>query len=158
MKTEIHTPQFTLEQLYTPPFAYERKFRPDGSYYWEKLTDLTPATGINVLDDFLRHLRAGNRVVKSIASLIGIAPAELNVFLKILTGETASGFIRLYMLRQARDILQYTDLTIDEIAKYCGFGNNSNLTQSFTPLVGIPPRLFRKQHQRKLDKGRFRIE
>lgn len=158
MKTGKHTPQFTLEDLYASPFTHERKFRPDGSYYWEELTDRLPVTGIHVLDDFLRYLSSGNRMVKSIASLLGITSDELNVFLKIITGETASDFIRLYLLRQACDLLKYTDLTVDEIAKHCSFGNNSNLTQSFTPVMGVTPRIYRIEHQSKLDKGRFRIE
>lgn len=158
MKTERKTPQFNLDKLYASPFAYERKFRPDGSIYWEKVTDPVPATGIDALDDFLHHLRAGNRTVKGIASLLGITAAELSVFLKILTGQTASEFIRLYMVRQAQQMLQYTDLSVDDIAKHCGFGNNSNLTQSFTPIVGVAPRLYRYQHQSNLDEGRFRIK
>lgn len=158
MKTGKNTPQFSLEELYIPPFTHERKFRADGSYYWEEVTNLVPVTGIHVLDDFLRYLRSGNRMVKSIASQIGIGSDELNVFLKILTGETASDFIRLYLLRQACDMLKYTDLTVDKIAKHCSFGNNSNLTQSFTPLMGVTPRIYRIEHQSKLDRGRFRIQ
>lgn len=158
MKTENHNPQFTLEDLYASPFTYERKFRPDGSYYWEELTNLAPVTGIHVLDDFLRYLRAGNRMAKSIAKRIDVSPADLNIFLKILTGETTSDFIRMYLLRQACDMLKYTDLNVDEIAKHCSFGNNSNLTQSFTPVMGVTPRIYRYEHQSKLDRGRFRIE
>lgn len=157
MKIEKRSPQFTLEQLYASPFTHERKFRPDGSIYWEKLEDPIPVTGIDMLDDFLRYLRAGNRSVKAIASMLGITTNELSAFLKILTGQTASEFIRLYLIYQARQMLQYTDWGIDDIARLCGFTNNSNLTQSFTPLVGIAPRPYRYQHQSRLDKGRFRI-
>lgn len=158
MKIERKPTQFNLEKLYTSPFTHERKFRPDGSCYWEKLTNQIPVTGIDALDDFLRHLRSGNRLVKNIASRMGITAAELNAFLKILTGQTASEFIRLYMVRQAQQMLKYTDLNVDDIARQCGFNNNSNLTQSFTPIVGIAPRMYRYQHQGKLDKGRFRIK
>lgn len=67
-------------------------------------------------------------------------------------------FIRLYMVRQGQQLLQYTDLTVDDIAEHCGFRNNSNLTQSFTPIAGVPPRMSRRQHQRRLDRGRFRVK
>lgn len=158
MNTERKAPQFSLDKLYASPFAYERKYRPDGSIYWEKVTDSIPATGIDALDDFLRYLRAGNRTVKGIASLMGITATDLNAFLKILTGQYASEFIRLYMVRYAQQMLQYTDLNVDDIAKHCGFSSNSNLTQSFTPIAGVAPKIYRRQHQSKLDKGRFRIK
>lgn len=157
MKITKKTPQFTLEQLYASPFTSERKFRPDGSIYWEELTDTIPITGIDALDEFLRLVRAGNRTVKVIASLMGLSTIELNAFLKILTGHSPSEFIRFFMFRQAQQLLQYTDLTIDDIAKRCGYRNNANLTQSFTPVAGVTPSIYRRQHQRKLDRGRFRI-
>ena len=151
-------PQFNVEKLYVTPFIYERKFHPDGRSYLEEITVEIPATGIDVLDDFLRHVRAGNRSVQNIASQIGVAAVELNAFIKVLTGQTISEFIRLYMLHHAQQLLKYTDLSVDEIAHHCGFVNNSNLTQSFTPIVGMPPREYRYQNQSRLDKGRFRLE
>lgn len=158
MKIQRKPPQFNLEKLYASPFTYERKYRPDGSIYWEKLTDPNPTTGIDALDDFLRYLRSGYRTVKSIASLIGVTPPELNAFVKILTGQNASEFIRLYLVHQAQLMLKYTDLTVDEIAQHCSFSSNSNLTQSFIPVVGVSPKIYRYQHQGPLDRGRFRIK
>lgn len=62
-----------------------------------------------------------------------------------------SEFIRFGMVYRARQLLGYSDLAIDDIARHCGFRNNSDLTQSFVPIAGVTPRRYR--YQRKSDRG-----
>ena len=45
----------------------------------------------------------------------------------------------------AADTLETTDLSIAEIARHLGYGNQGNMTRAFKRWAGVPPGVYRKQ-------------
>lgn len=60
-------------------------------------------------------------------------------------GVSPYGYLTAYRINQAKEQLML-NLTMDEIAQNCGFGNANNLNRIFKKHVGLTPTNFRKRH------------
>ncbi|WP_336960200.1 GlxA family transcriptional regulator [Chryseobacterium contaminans] len=65
------------------------------------------------------------------------------VFLKE-SGMTPGKFLEKMRLDQARNMLEYTDMSIDMIAEKCGFSNSISLRRLFLKYLSISPSQYRK--------------
>ena len=63
--------------------------------------------------------------------------------IKVLTGQTASEFIRKIKLEKAKELLENTDLTISEISYKVGFSSPSYFTKCFKEEYGLIPKEMR---------------
>lgn len=61
------------------------------------------------------------------------------------TGSTPAAWVRSRRLDEARRLLETTDLTIDQIAASCGFGNTVTLRQNFASAFGSTPSAYRRR-------------
>ncbi|WP_294563277.1 GlxA family transcriptional regulator [uncultured Arthrobacter sp.] len=61
------------------------------------------------------------------------------------TGTTPSAWVRLRRLDAARRLLETTDLSIDQIAADCGFGNAVTLRQNFAAAFSTTPTDYRRR-------------
>lgn len=61
------------------------------------------------------------------------------------TGSTPAAWVRSRRLDEARRLLETTDLTIDQIAASCGFGNTVTLRQNFASAFGSTPSGYRRR-------------
>lgn len=60
-------------------------------------------------------------------------------------GVSPYGYLTAYRINQAKEQLML-NVTMDEIAQNCGFGNANNLNRIFKKHVGVTPSDFRKKH------------
>lgn len=145
-------PQFSFDQLYVPIFTSKRVYKPDGTYTWEKISNHSFVTGIEIFDGFLQQVQHGSLCVKGIAQSLGISPAYQAAFIKLLTGMHPNTFAREYMLRRSTDLLRYTSLSCDKIAHLCRFKNYANFSASFFSRYKVRPVKYRQRKQTALDK------
>ncbi|GAA1812534.1 GlxA family transcriptional regulator [Agromyces neolithicus] len=61
------------------------------------------------------------------------------------TGSTPAAWVRSRRLDEARRMLETTDLSIDQIAASCGFGNPVTLRQNFASAFGSTPSSYRRR-------------
>ena len=61
------------------------------------------------------------------------------------TGSTPAAWVRSRRLDEARRLLETTDLSIDQIAASCGFGNPVTLRQNFASAFGSSPSSYRRR-------------
>ncbi|WP_246019061.1 helix-turn-helix domain-containing protein [Arthrobacter crusticola] len=61
------------------------------------------------------------------------------------TGTTPSAWIRSRRLDAARRLLETTDLTIEQVAADCGFGNAATLRQNFAAAFSTSPTDYRSR-------------
>ena len=75
---------------------------------------------------------------------LAISPTHLNRIAHQSAGQSASQLINERMLREARRMLIYTNLTAAQIAYDLGFSDPAHFSRVFTKGTGTPPKLFRK--------------
>lgn len=67
------------------------------------------------------------------------------------TGTTPAAWIRIHRLDAARRLLETTDLSIDQIAADCGFGNAVTLRQNFAAAFSTTPTEYRRRFTTRPD-------
>jgi AraC family transcriptional activator of pobA len=79
------------------------------------------------------------------ADALAVTPGHLSRVCRQATGVSASGVINERVIREARRLLTYTNLTIAEIAYELGYTDPAYFTRVFTRTTGVAPRRFRKE-------------
>ena len=81
--------------------------------------------------------------VAQLAKIEGYSFSYYSEWFKAKTGKSPKVYIQDLRLKQAKDLLQHTDLSIYQIAQYVGFEQASSLTRLFKQREGISPRCYR---------------
>lgn len=76
---------------------------------------------------------------------LAISPTHLNRITHQSAGQAASQLINERMLREARRMLIYTNLTAAQIAYELGFSDPAHFSRVFAKGTGMPPKLFRQK-------------
>lgn len=127
LKRELKSkPQFTLDDLFISPFTKKKRFDEDGRWQYVAITRNTSPSGILVMDDYLRSLSSPDFSIGDFAERHGLKTDEVNALVFILTGIKGVRFRQLYQARMADELLRYTDLPFDEVARRSGHGSPSN--------------------------------
>lgn len=85
------------------------------------------------------------RPLSAYARELAISPTHLNRIAHQSTGQAASQLINDRMLREARRMLIYTNLTAAQIAYDLGFSDPAHFSRVFAKGTGTPPKLFRQK-------------
>lgn len=86
--------------------------------------------------------------ISAYAARLAVSPTHLNRIVRQATGSPASALIAARVLREARRMLIYTNLTAAEIAYDLGFADPAHFSRVFTRGTGIAPRDFRRRIER----------
>ncbi|MFE3176129.1 GlxA family transcriptional regulator [Amycolatopsis sp. NPDC059090] len=79
-----------------------------------------------------------------IAAAAGLSVRTLTRRFKDETGQSPMQWVAGVRLRQAQELLETTDHTVDRIAAQTGFPTTSNFRSQFGQVVGVPPGAYRK--------------
>ena len=79
------------------------------------------------------------------ADELAVSPTHLNRIAHQATGQPASALVNARVLREARRLLIYTNLTAAQIAYELGFNDPAHFSRVFAKGTGMPPRKFRQQ-------------
>jgi AraC family transcriptional activator of pobA len=88
----------------------------------------------------------GLPTVALFASELNLSARYLSDLLKQETGKTAMDLIQIFLVSQAKNLLNQGDLTIQEIAFLLGFENPPYFSRLFKKETGLSPNQFKKQH------------
>ena len=83
--------------------------------------------------------------VLDVANSCALSPLSLNKVFKEVTGETPLYYINKQRIKHSLRLLQNEDLSIDTIARECGFENANYFAKVFKKYVDIQPTAFRKK-------------
>jgi AraC-like DNA-binding protein len=150
-------PQFPAKGLYISPFSLVRTYDTEGVPSYVPLERNLAPTGVKLLDDFLVFLMKGNLSVKTFCENRDIDPRYFHGLVYLLTGETPDALRKMYTLNLANDLLRYTDLTLDDVAKRSGLGSNSNLSQMLKRHYRCCALRRRKVLRKKGDEGKYKL-
>ncbi|MBY6067477.1 helix-turn-helix domain-containing protein [Leisingera aquaemixtae] len=85
------------------------------------------------------------RPLAEYADELAVSPTHLNRVAQQATGQAASALVNARVLREARRLLIYTNLTAAQIAYELGFNDPAHFSRVFAKGTGMPPRKFRQQ-------------
>ena len=77
------------------------------------------------------------------AEQLHLTPKYLTTLLRSTTGRTASEWIDEYVILEAKNLLKYSTMNIQEIAYYLNFPNQSFFGRYFKQHTGKPPSAYR---------------
>lgn len=83
-----------------------------------------------------------------LAQYIHISPAYLCVIYKNETGKTIKQVISSYRMQKAKELLNATDMLVNDIAKHAGFHNGNYFAKFFHRETGLSPQEYRKRNQK----------
>ncbi|KIC38100.1 helix-turn-helix domain-containing protein [Leisingera sp. ANG-M7] len=85
------------------------------------------------------------RPLADYAGELAVSATHLNRITHQATGQPASALVNARVLREARRLLIYTNLTAAQIAYELGFNDPAHFSRVFAKGTGMPPRKFRQQ-------------
>lgn len=85
------------------------------------------------------------RQVAYYAQKLCISPKHLSSVVKEISGRTAGDWIENYVVMESKVLLKTTDMTIQEIALYLNFANQSFFGKYFKQHTGLSPTAYRKK-------------
>lgn len=85
------------------------------------------------------------RPLAQYAEELAVSATHLNRIAHQATGQPASALVGARVLREARRLLIYTDMTAAQIAYELGFNDPAHFSRVFAKGTGMPPRKFRQQ-------------
>ncbi|MEV0800651.1 helix-turn-helix domain-containing protein [Kribbella sp. NPDC050281] len=109
-----------------------------------------PAGASGSLEPTMRWVRdrLGEPLTLSdIARQAAMSPRTLNRHFREETGTTPLQWLLTQRVRHAQELLETTALSIEDIARHCGFGSAINLRQHFTRRVNMSPLAYRRAFQ-----------
>lgn len=96
------------------------------------------------LEEWLRR-RPGERLsLSDAAAAVGASPSSIVHRLRAETGQTFRQLRGASRICEAKRLLAFTDLAIGEVARRCGFRDQSYFTKVFQQHINLTPRQFRR--------------
>lgn len=90
-------------------------------------------------DEIEKHLDDSEYSVEMLAETLGVSRAQLFRRVKSLTGVTPLVMLKQIRLRKARQLLQYTDMTVQQVAYSVGYTLPSYFASNYKEMFGLLP-------------------
>ncbi len=95
---------------------------------------------------YIESYYTSNITVKDISDAIFVSPSYLQKIFPKIVGKTPHQYIMACRHRKACALLVNTNLSMEEVARQCGFVNSSHFSTTFKAVEGISPLAYRKTH------------
>jgi len=96
-----------------------------------------------LLNQYSKH----ERTIGFYASKLYITPKYMTSLIKKTSGKSAMEWINDYVIMEAKNLLRYSDMSIQEISDYLNFSNQSFFAQYFKRFTGCSPSVYRDRPQ-----------
>ncbi|MFT4768461.1 MAG: transcriptional regulator GlxA family with amidase domain [Glaciecola sp.] len=130
--------------------AVEAQFSPEARQSFETAAFLQESTGahhdalIREAQDHMQLHPGDTHSVASLAAISGLSARSFGRRFHNATGETPIRYLLNLRIREARALLQHSDLALADIAWRCGFSSPSRFSQAFKNATDLSPRAFRE--------------
>jgi transcriptional regulator GlxA family with amidase domain len=86
-----------------------------------------------------------------IASYAGLSPRTVNRRFREQTGTTPLQWLLRQRVHHAQELLETTDLSVEEISRHCGFGTSIAMRQHFAKHIRTSPTTYRRTFRARTD-------
>ncbi|MEW5736424.1 MAG: helix-turn-helix domain-containing protein [Thermodesulfobacteriota bacterium] len=104
---------------------------------------------VSQVQDYLEQSYRNHVGVDDLARRFGLGRRTLERRFKAATGTTPLGYLQQVRLAAAKDLLETSGLSFDEIAWKTGYGDSGFFRKLFLQQTGVTPREYRKKFQQK---------
>ncbi len=115
--------------------------------YTEKMRRIcrsdTNSRHINICKEYIYAHVKERITVEDLADVLGVSASYLSRLFKKETGDSVSIYIRRQKIEMAKNLLQYSEYSMIDIANRLSFSSQSHFIQQFKELVGMTPKKFR---------------
>jgi AraC-like DNA-binding protein len=102
--------------------------------------------------DFIRRNYAGSVGVADIAKALGCCDRSLRLHFRSALGVRPLEYLQRYRLARAKELIEYSDYSLKEIAVRVGFKNVQHFTRLFTGSEGESPGAWRQRYREGIRK------
>jgi transcriptional regulator GlxA family with amidase domain len=102
------------------------------------------ADGLLAVLDWVRRRLDDPPSVEEMATRARMSPRTFARRFRETTGTTPHAWVLLQRVQRAQELLEATDLSIEQIARECGFGGGAGLREHFVRFRGVSPRAYRR--------------
>jgi transcriptional regulator GlxA family with amidase domain len=100
---------------------------------------------------WLRQRLADPVTLADIASYVGTSPRTVNRRFRDQAGTTPLQWLLRRRVHHAQELLETTDLSIEEISRHCGFGTSIAMRQHFAKHIKTSPTTYRRTFRTRTD-------
>ncbi len=113
------------------------------SYPDEQFSKHTSSVGMNEALNYLNNHYMENVKIEEIAKLLNVSESRFRHIFKEIMHINVKSYITLLRIAEAQKLLAKTDMTIDNIAFTCGFGNITHFYKLFREHAKVTPSEYR---------------
>ncbi|WP_245794339.1 helix-turn-helix domain-containing protein [Vannielia litorea] len=96
------------------------------------------------LEALIEERHAGRPTVAELAHSLAVSPQHLSRVAREATGQPVRALIAARSHREARRLLTYTNLPVQQVAYRLGYADPAHFSRAFTREAGVSPRAFRR--------------
>ena len=115
--------------------------------YTEKMCKIchsdTNSKHISVCKEYIYSHIKERITIEDLADELGVSASYLSRLFKKETGDSVSAYIRRHKIEMAKNLLQYSEYSMIDIANRLSFSSQSHFIQQFREYVGMTPKKYR---------------
>ncbi len=115
--------------------------------YTEKMRKIcgsdTNSRHISVCKEYIYSHLKERITIEDLADELGVSASYLSRLFKKETGDSVSAYIRSQKIEMAKNLLQYSEYSMIDIANRLSFSSQSHFIQQFREYVGMTPKKYR---------------
>lgn len=142
-KTNTHYPEMVKSTFKS--FIYRAIYAMNEQYDIHSAKVLS-AQDNNHFDKFMRLLETyykSEHSIKFYSDKIGLSPKYLSILIKRISGKFATEWIDEYVILEAKNLLKYSPMSVQEISYSLNFPNQSFFGKYFKRHTGLSPKAYR---------------
>ncbi|MCM1451171.1 MAG: AraC family transcriptional regulator [Clostridium sp.] len=116
------------------------------SQYGNSYSDFLPAQDNSHFDNFMRLLEENykrHHSIKFYSDKMHLSPKYLSLMIKKASGKLATEWIDEYVILEAKNLIKYSSMSIQEISYTLNFPNQSFFGKYFKRHTGLSPKAYR---------------
>ena len=108
---------------------------------WQTKGAPTGQTAVDAVVDYVKRVKSHS--AQEVALFLNVDQRYLNETMKLFVGVTLKEFIMQWRMRQAIDLLDDESLTVEQVARRCGFRREKDLIAALHTRYGTTPYAYR---------------
>lgn len=113
----------------------------------EKRSGKRNTDGIALVKAYVDEHLEGDLSLDAAAGRVYLSPKYLSKLFKEETGMTYTDYVTGRRMKRAEELLLQENVTIEQIAGMCGYGNSAYFIKKFKEIYGVTPNHYRRQQQ-----------
>lgn len=146
----VHFLELLLEDMKSKPLSADA-LNAAVTYFLYRLIELVPSTKkrirqrrVSSILQYLNENYTSNPSLAEIGRSVGFSPNYVSTLFHNETGITIRDYLARLRLKKACELISYSDISISEVCRRCGFNDIHNFGRAFKRAIGTTPSRYRR--------------